>query len=61
MNPELEKVHRHMRELGLAALAHANYHATFMSFENDKWFELSAIQAAHAAEILIKARIAEGH
>lgn len=61
MHQELKNVSKDMLELGLAALAHANWHANFYSFENDKWSELSVLQAAHAAEILIKARIAEEH
>ncbi|AWB66146.1 hypothetical protein C2869_06700 [Saccharobesus litoralis] len=61
MHPELNNVHEHMRELGVAALAHANWHANYHSWENDKWYELSVLQAAHAAEILIKARIAQEH
>ena len=61
MNPELKRVSEHMLALGLGALAHANWHANYMSFENDKWPELSVLQAAHAAEILIKARIAQEH
>jgi hypothetical protein len=47
--------------LGLGALAHANWHATTHCQENDYWAELSVLQAAHAAEVLIKARIAEEH
>lgn len=50
-----------MRGLGLGALSHANWHAGFVSFENPYWAQLSILQAAHAAEILIKARIAEEH
>jgi len=50
-----------MLRLGLGALAHANWHAAYYSHENDQWNELSVLQAAHAAEILIKARIAEEH
>jgi len=61
MHQELANVHEDMRSLGIAALAHANMHANFYSFENDKWFELSVLQAAHAAEIFIKARIAQEH
>ena len=61
MDNHLRAVHKHMRHLGLAALAHANWHANFHSFENDWWPELSVLQAAHAAEILIKARIAQQH
>jgi len=61
LDNHLRAVHKHMRHLGLAALAHANWHANFHSFENDWWPELSVLQAAHAAEILIKARIAQQH
>ena len=50
-----------MRELGLCALAHANRHSAYMDVENGAWGELSVLQAAHAAEILIKARIAQEH
>jgi hypothetical protein len=50
-----------MLGLGLGALAHANWHANFHSMDNDWWSELSVLQAAHAAEILIKARIAQQH
>lgn len=50
-----------MRDLGLAALAHAHQHAGLISFENGHWPELSVLQAAHAAELLIKARIAQEH
>lgn len=61
MNPELERVSEHMLALGLGALAHANWHANFISNQNNSWPELSVLQAAHAAEILIKARIAQEH
>ncbi|MGX8710917.1 MAG: hypothetical protein ACQGTM_11810 [bacterium] len=50
-----------MRELGLAALAHANRHAAYYDPENPRWSDLSILQAAHAAEIIIKARIAQEH
>jgi hypothetical protein len=49
-----------MRDLGLGALAHANWHAHY-AHENPWTPELSVLQAAHAAEVLIKARIAEEH
>ena len=61
MNDELSNVSENMRELGLGALTHANRHAAYQDPVNDKWAELSVLQAAHAAEILIKARIAEEH
>lgn len=61
MNPALKDIWLHIRELALGALAHANRHAAYAALENQKWPELSVIQAAHAAELLIKARIAEEH
>jgi len=50
-----------MRDLGLGALAHANRHAAYTGMVNPDWSELSVLQAAHAAELLIKACIAEEH
>jgi len=61
MNEQLQSISKHMLHLGIGALAHANWHSNYDSGENDKWPELSVLQAAHAAEILIKARIAEEH
>ena len=61
VNPALSDVWTHMRDLGLGALAHANRHAAYAAMENKRWPELSVLQAAHAAELLIKARIAEEH
>jgi hypothetical protein len=60
MNPALRKVHENIRGLGLGALAHANWHANY-AHENRWTPELAVLQAAHAAELLIKARIAEEH
>lgn len=57
MNNELRNVAENMRELGLGALTHANRHAAYQDIVNDKWAELSVLQAAHAAEILIKAKL----
>jgi len=50
-----------MLRLGRAALSHANYHSCFYSMEGVMWEEMSVLQAAHAAEIFIKARIAQEH
>lgn len=61
MNPALNGIWNHMQELGLMALAHANYHASCYSPDNPRWSEFSVLQAAHAAELLIKARIAQEH
>lgn len=61
MDQSLTEVSGNMLRLGLGALAHANWHAHYYSMDNDCWSELSVLQAAHAAEILIKARIAQEH
>lgn len=61
MQEDLRSVHEHMIRLGRAALSHANYHSCFYSFEGEMWDEMSVLQAAHAAEIFIKARIAQEH
>lgn len=61
MQEELLNIHEHMRDFGLKTLSHANYHAACVSPDNPNWAELSVIQAAHAAEILVKARIAQEH
>ena len=61
METELKEVYEHMLHLGLGALSHANWHSNFGNYQNDFWPELSVLQAAHAAEILIKARIAQEH
>ncbi len=61
LNPALKSMWKQMRTLGLGALSHANQHATFVGIPNEQWPQLSVIQAAHAAELLIKARIAQEH
>ena len=61
MNPALRGVWEHMCNLGLGALAHANRHSAYAAIENQSWHELAVLQAAHAAELLIKARIAQEH
>lgn len=61
MNPQLEGIWERMLELGLGALTHANRHAAYCCMENERWPDLSVLQAAHAAEILIKARISQEH
>ena len=61
MNTALVGIWQHIRDLGLGALAHANRHAAYAALENPRWPELSILQAAHAAELLIKSRIAQEH
>jgi hypothetical protein len=60
-NPGLSETWKHILDLGLGALAHANTHAVYAPMENDRMNDLSILQAAHAAELIIKARIAQEH
>ena len=61
MHEDLRDVSEHMKDLGLAALAHAIQHTVFFNYTNNFWGDLAILQAAHAAEILIKACIAKEH
>jgi len=61
LNTDLKNIWEHMLDLGLGALAHANRHAAYSSMDNMRWPELSVTQAAHSAELIIKARIAQEH
>ena len=61
MQPELRKVGDHMKQLGLGALTHAMRLSLYSDPNNPHWAELSVLHGAHAAEILIKARIAAEH
>lgn len=61
LNPELRGVSEHMLKLGLGSLQHALRLAFYRSMENPSWPDLSVLHAAHAAEILLKARIAQEH
>jgi len=62
MHPDLKNISEHMREIGLGLLSQAQVNACFWSYKNNLDEGIFAvIQAAHAAEILIKAAIAEQH
>ena len=61
MNPALKGIWEHIFDLALGALAHANRHAAYAAIDNASWHELAVIQAAHAAELFIEARIAQEH
>ncbi len=61
MNPETKQVSQHMKEFGLHILGRAIYDATFSEITRPFAHMLSVVHAAHGAEILIKARIAEEH
>lgn len=54
-------VSEHILRLALGVLKHSTYHAHLFSPDNELWEEVSVVQAAHAGELLIKARIAEEH
>ncbi len=59
MNSEIKNIPKNILSLALGALATANYHAIYLDMANGTWAEQSVLQAAHAAELLIKAKISE--
>lgn len=61
MDLNLKDVYRHMIDLGAGSLAHANYLAHFHDMSNAMWSQLGVLQAAHACEIFLKARLAQEH
>jgi hypothetical protein len=62
MHEELIGVSEHIKRLGLAALAHGLQHTLFREDSSNPYMtDLAVLQAAHAAELLLKARIAEQH
>lgn len=65
MKKELHDVAEHIKNLGLAMLSHSLRHSLqeyFVQSDSTSYMDsLGVIQAAHACEILIKARIAEEH
>lgn len=61
MHPDTREVAAHMQDFGLHLLGKAVYDATFSEMGSPFSHTLSIVEAAHGAEILIKARIAEEH
>ncbi len=61
MDANLKNVYEHMIALGAGSLAHANYLAHFYDMSNSMWSQLGVLQAAHACEIFLKARLAQEH
>ncbi|MEI7255883.1 hypothetical protein [Dickeya dadantii] len=61
MDASLKNVYEHMIALGAGSLAHANYLAHFYDMNNSMWSQLGVLQAAHACEIFLKARLAQEH
>ncbi|MGX9376940.1 hypothetical protein ACWXV6_19390 [Pantoea ananatis] len=61
MDASLKNVYEHMIALGAGSLSHANYLAHFYDWSNQMWSQLGVLQAAHACEIFLKARLAQEH
>ena len=61
MHHETKQVSQNMKEFGFHILGRAIYDATFSEMMRPFVHVLSVVHAAHGAEILIKARIAEEH
>jgi hypothetical protein len=61
VTPELRGVWENIRDLGLGAMQHALRLSFYSDPQNPSWSALSVLSAAHAAELLIKARIAQEH
>ena len=61
MHPDTLETPKHMRTFGLHVLGQALEHATFAAMGNAFLHAIATVQAAHGAEIIIKARIAQEH
>ena len=61
MHPETRRIAKHMRDFGLAVLGRAAYQCTFSDTGAPYAHAMAVLQAAHGAEIAIKARIADEH
>lgn len=61
MHPDLKDVWKHIREQAEGALAHANRHSCYWDPQTPHWKQQAVLQAAHAGELFIKARIAQEH
>jgi hypothetical protein len=60
-HPDTRQVAEHMMDFGLTVLVRAAYDATFSERGRPFVHALAVGQAAHGAEIVVKARIAEEH
>jgi len=61
MHPDTREVAEHMRDFGLNVIARAIYDVTFAELTKPFAHALAVIHAAHGAEIVLKARIAQEH
>jgi hypothetical protein len=61
VDQKLKTIYEHMIQLGCGSLMHANFLGHFYDMVNDHWNQLAVLQAAHAGEIFMKARLAQEH
>jgi hypothetical protein len=64
MNPELKNISEHILAMGVGVLSQAQRNAFYTSYGYDSRLDegvYGVLQAAHAAELIIKAAIAEQH
>ena len=61
MHPDTREVAAHMKELGLTVLGRAIHDSTFSETMRPFAHGLAVVHAAHGAEIVLKARIAQEH
>lgn len=61
MDQNLKTIYEHMIKLGCGSLMHANFLGHFYDMTNEYWGQLAVLQAAHACEIFMKARLAQEH
>lgn len=61
MNPDAKLISQHMKEFGLSLLGRALVDVTFSEMLYPFAHAMGVTRCAHAAEIIIKARIAEEH
>ncbi|WP_337072879.1 hypothetical protein [Aeromonas veronii] len=64
MNPELKNISEHILAMGIGVLSQAQKNVFYTSYGYDSRLDegvYGVLQAAHAAELIIKAAIAEQH
>ncbi len=61
MHPDTRKIATHMKEFGLCLFGRAVVDVIFAEIMNPYAHAMGVVRCAHAAEILIKARIADEH
>lgn len=61
MHPETKEIAEHMKDFGLSLLARSIYSASYSEMGQPFSHALAVVHAAHGAEIVVKARIAQEH